>query len=178
MPFFLCRVVFFILFLSTVRVGHPFYSDKKDAKNRRRAVRSTFCTNNFLKIPVGNIRDFSLRVPKTAHQQREMIWAVLRQFFQKLLLQNLIPHFTASMLMCNPCATEKLTENSKTRVKSLLSTSSCPAENNKLKLQIILKMKENLKNFALIIYSIGEYSCMIFSAVLIPSTAALIIPPA
>ena len=69
-----------LVFLDILCIG--FVSQIKDldssAINHRRDVRSTFCTNNFIKIPVGNIRDFSLRVPKTARQQRKMIRAVFR----------------------------------------------------------------------------------------------------
>ena len=101
------------------------FASPKVTKKLPPDVRSTFCTKNFLKIAVGNIRDFPLRVPKTARQQREMIRSVLRQFLQKLLLQNLIPHFTADFILWETlCHRKAQTKNSKIGEKSLLSISA------------------------------------------------------
>ena len=93
-----------LLFYSAVRGGGTF-AWTKVSKNPRRDVRSTFCTKNFLKIVVGAIRKLIARAPKIAHQQREMICAILRQFLQKLFLQTVIPLFTAYLSKVKVCAT-------------------------------------------------------------------------
>jgi len=70
-----CNVFF------AVRGGLTF-APTKVSKNRRRDVRSTFCTKNFLEIVAVVIRKLIALTPKITHQQREMICAILRQFFQ------------------------------------------------------------------------------------------------
>ena len=77
-------------FIPTIRGGLTFVRTKV-SKNPRRDVRSTFCTKNFLEIVAVVIRKLIALTPKITHQQREMICAILRQFFQILLndLQSL-----------------------------------------------------------------------------------------
>ena len=65
-----------------------------------------FVRKIFLKLSHGAIRKLIARAPKIAHQQREMICAILRQFLQKLFLQTVIPHFTAYLSCVKLCATE------------------------------------------------------------------------
>ena len=68
-------------FIPTIRGGLTFVRTKV-SKNPRRDVQSTFCTKNFLEIVAVVIRKLIALTPKITHQQRKMICAILRQFFQ------------------------------------------------------------------------------------------------
>ena len=83
------------LFYSAVRDGDTFCSAKKYPKKRRRVVQSAFCKKNFLENLAVVICELIALTPKNAHQQREMIWAFLQCFLQKLFQQTAIHHFTA-----------------------------------------------------------------------------------
>ena len=82
------------------------FARTKVSKNPRRDVRSTFCTKNFLEIVAVVIRKLIALTPKITHQQREMICAILRQFFSKLTQRFAIPLFTAYLSCVKLCATE------------------------------------------------------------------------
>ena len=67
---------FYIFFIIMSPTGHFFW--KKYPKNFKSALSVRKCSCSVRNWAVGNIRDFSLRVPKTARQQRKMIRAVFR----------------------------------------------------------------------------------------------------
>ena len=81
----------------------PTKSTQKSAPGRSLSI---LVRKIFLKLSHGAIRKLIAQAPKIAHQQREMICAILRQFLQKLFLQTVIPLFTAVFIKPQLCATE------------------------------------------------------------------------
>ena len=76
------NLISYCLFLFPLSAGEALLCGQKCPKTHRRDVRSTLCTKNFLKIVAVVICELIALTPKITHQQREMICAILRQFFQ------------------------------------------------------------------------------------------------
>ena len=123
----------------------------KVIKIRRRDVQSTFCKKNFIESNAVVIRKLISLTPKNTRQQREMIRVFLRCFLQKLFHKLL--RWSPKLVLANDTYMQcskallwlstshnpslygvfwlnrnyvprKVTENPKSRAKSLLSTSA------------------------------------------------------
>ena len=82
------------LFFRYPRVRY-FLLRQKVSKKAAPVVQSAVYKKNFLEnLAVVICKPIAL-TPKNAHQQREMIWAFLQCFLQKLFQQTAIHHFTA-----------------------------------------------------------------------------------
>ena len=84
--------------------GGLTFARTKVSKSPRRVVQSAFCKKNFLENLAVVICELIALTPKNAHQQREMIWAFLQCFLQKLFQQTAIHHFTACLFYVKVCA--------------------------------------------------------------------------